>query len=101
MNDPLEYFFHQKEEDRKNFCKEYINKYVSYVSIEALESEVLKSRKERRVSFGDQLAAIGGTLGLFLGMSIISAIEIICFLFKMSGKGSKACFNVLFRKKKE
>ena len=53
--------------DKIEFCKDYVRKYVSFVTIEALNNEVLKSYKERRVSFTDQLATIGGTLGLFSG----------------------------------
>ena len=32
--------------------------------------------KDRAVKFVDEISAIGGTLGLFTGFSIISAIEI-------------------------
>ena len=36
--------------------------------------------KDRRAKFVDMLAAVGGTIGLFTGFSVISAIEIIFFL---------------------
>ena len=38
--------------------------------------------KDVSVTFGDQLGAIGGTLGLFAGFSIISGVEILYFLIK-------------------
>ena len=34
------------------------------------------------VSLGDQLSAIGGTMGLFAGFSILSAVEVIYFILK-------------------
>ena len=38
--------------------------------------------KDVSVTFGDQLGAIGGTLGLFAGFSIISGVEIFYFVIK-------------------
>ena len=38
--------------------------------------------KDVSVTFGDQLGAIGGTLGLFAGFSIISGVEILYFVIK-------------------
>ena len=34
------------------------------------------------VSLGDQISAIGGTMGLFAGFSILSAVEVIYFILK-------------------
>ena len=39
--------------------------------------------KDRAAKFVDMLAAIGGTLGLLTGFSIISAFEIIYFLIRI------------------
>jgi hypothetical protein len=44
---------------------------------------VTKSARETRVTFIDQLGTIGGTLGLFTGISILSMIEIVVFLFTL------------------
>ena len=41
-----------------------------------------KIEKDVSVTFGDQLGAIGGTLGLFAGFSIISGVEILYFVIK-------------------
>ena len=46
--------------------------------------------KDRAAKFVDMLSAIGGTMGLLTGFSIISGVEIIYF-------GGKIIFN-LFRK---
>ena len=47
-----------------------------------------------RVSLGDQISAIGGTMGLFAGFSILSAVEILYFILKfLSSLISKTRFN--------
>ena len=40
-------------------------------------------KKDRAAKFVDMLSAIGGTMGLLTGFSIISGVEIIYFLVKM------------------
>ena len=51
--------------------------------------------KDRAAKFVDMLSAIGGTMGLLTGFSIISAVEIIYFLIKIVFKGlqNKKDFN--------
>ena len=44
-------------------------------------------KKDRAAKFEDMLSAIGGTMGLLTGFSIISAVEIIYFLIKIVFKG--------------
>ena len=39
--------------------------------------------KDRAAKFVDMLSAIGGTMGLLTGFSIISAVEIVYFATKM------------------
>ena len=39
-------------------------------------------KKDRAAKFVDMLSAIGGTMGLLTGFSIISAVEIIYFIVK-------------------
>ena len=62
-------------------CQEYVKNYISIVSIETPTDTVTKSTRVRGVSFNQQLAVVGGTLGLFTGISILSIVEIICFCF--------------------
>ena len=47
---------------------------------------------DRAAKFEDMLAAIGGTMGLLTGFSIISGVEIIYFAVKI-------VFNVIKKKK--
>ena len=42
-----------------------------------------KITKDRADKPADQLSAIGGTLGLLTGFSLISAVEILYFSFKI------------------
>ena len=43
----------------------------------------LKVTKDRAAKFVDIISALGGTLGLFTGFSIISAFEIVYFGIKI------------------
>ena len=42
-----------------------------------------KIEKDRAAKFVDMLSAIGGTLGLLTGFSLLSAVEIVYFGFKI------------------
>ena len=42
-----------------------------------------KITKDRAAKFVDMLSAIGGTMGLLTGFSIISGVEILYFSFKI------------------
>ena len=64
-----------------SLCYQYVEKFIAMVSVESPTSTVAKSAREPRVTFMDQLGTIGGTLGLFTGMSLLSMIEIVFFLY--------------------
>ena len=42
-----------------------------------------KVTKDQAAKFVDQLSAIGGTMGLLTGFSIISGVEIVYFVLKI------------------
>ena len=46
--------------------------------------------KDRAAKFVDMISAIGGTLGLFTGFSIMSAVEIVYFGIKILLEAIKA-----------
>ena len=48
-----------------------------------------KINKDRAAKFVDMLSAIGGTMGLLTGFSIISGVEILYFLAKIVWNLSK------------
>ena len=74
------------QESTHQICMEYLEKHVAFVTVETVSHEVLKTVKDRKVAFTDQMAMVGGTLGLFTGTSIISLIELVCLVFKSMGK---------------
>ena len=39
--------------------------------------------QDKKATFETQISVLGGTLGLFSGFSILSAIEIVFYLFKL------------------
>ena len=53
-----------------------------YVKIVFNTPKYEKITKDRAAKFVDQLSAIGGTMGLLTGFSIISGVEIIYFIIK-------------------
>ena len=65
---------------------------MKYVKIFFVKSHTFaRITKDKAEKFVDQLSAIGGTLGLLTGFSIISGIEILYFATKLVFK--------MFRKK--
>ena len=57
--------------------------------------------RDKKIKTEAQLSLIGGTMGLLTGFSIISGIEIIFFLFRLSSPGRfiKLGFNHKWAKK--
>ena len=56
-----------------------LNLNLRYVRIYFDATTFDKIQKDRSAKFVDMISAIGGTLGLFTGFSIISAVEIVYF----------------------
>ena len=46
--------------------------------------------RDKKIKFEAQLSLIGGTMGLLTGFSIISGVEIICFLAKFIFNAAKS-----------
>ena len=46
--------------------------------------------RDKKIKFEAQLSLIGGTMGLLTGFSIISGVEIICFLTKFIFNAAKS-----------
>ena len=57
---------------------------LKYVKIQFDTSTFDKITKDRSAKFVDMLSAIGGMMGLLTGFSIISAVEILYFTFKIT-----------------
>ena len=73
-----------------SLCRNFISKFVGIVIIESPTDSITKSARDVRITLIDQIGTIGGTLGLFTGMSILSLVEIVFFLVKFV----KSFFNI-------
>ena len=69
---------------------EFMSK-LHFVKISFDTPKFEKITKDRAAKFVDMLSAIGGTMGLLTGFSIISGIEILYFAFKMAMDVYKNC----------
>ncbi len=58
---------------------------LAFVQIQFASSNVLQFRTELRVTLADQVANLGGTLGLFTGMSILSFCEVLFWAARALG----------------
>ena len=68
----------------QNFVKEFEWKNrLRFVRIHFDTPTFDKVKKDRAAKFTDMLSAIGGTMGLLTGFSLISAIEIMYFATKI------------------
>ena len=67
-----------------SYCSEFNHKSnLKFVKI-IFDTPVFdKITKDRAAKFVDQLSAIGGTMGLLTGFSIITAVEIVYFATKI------------------
>ena len=72
----------QKNMANGSLCRNFISNFVALVSVESPTDSITKSAREIRVTLIDQIGTVGGTLGLFTGMSILSMVEIAFFLVK-------------------
>ena len=80
----------QRADERSmNLCLEYVSKYVSILTVEAPVDSVIKAKRVQRTTLNDELAVVGGTLGLFSGISILSMVEIFCFCIKMTKRAGQ------------
>ena len=55
----------------------------TYIKIQFNAPVFDKATKDRAAKFVDKLSAIGGTMGLLTGFSIISGVEIVYFVLKI------------------
>ena len=71
--------------DLQNICLDFdleMSK-LKFVKIQFHTALYDRVTKDRAAKFVDMLSAIGGTMGLLTGFSIISAIEILYFALKI------------------
>ena len=56
---------------------------MSFVSVESPTSLVIMTKRDKAMSFYDKLGVVGGTFGLFVGMSLLSFGEIAILLLEL------------------
>ena len=66
---------------------------LRYVRIYFYATTFDRITKDRAAKFVDMLSAIGGTMGLLTGFSIISGVEIVYFIIKIIFKILKDRLN--------
>jgi hypothetical protein len=66
-------------------CKNFVEKYIAMVTVETPTNVVVKSFKDQRASFVEKIGLVGGTIGLFTGLSFLSLLDwaIIIYRFFM------------------
>ena len=65
---------------------------LRYVKMQFYATTFDRITKDKAAKFVDMLSAIGGTMGLLTGFSIISAVEIVYFSFKIILQALKKLF---------
>ena len=55
---------------------------IAKITIEIAEPTVTNVQRDVKVTFVDQIGTIGGTLGLFCGLSIVSMVEFVYWIYK-------------------
>ena len=69
--------------DNGSLCKDYITSYVAFVSVDSPTKKVILTKRDKSVFFYDKLGIVGGTFGLFVGMSLISFAEVAILLIEI------------------
>lgn len=65
------------------FCERAIRENFALIHVETGVTTVQTIKREPRVTFSDQLGTLGGTLGLFTGMSLFGVFEVIYWLYRV------------------
>ena len=67
-----------------SLCRDYVKNYGAFVSVEGGNTRIIVTNRDRRIFFYDQLGTFGGTLGLFVGMSVVSFFEVAFLIFNLT-----------------
>jgi hypothetical protein len=67
-----------------SLCRDYVKNYGAFVSVEGGNTRIIVTNRDRRIFFYDQLGTFGGTLGLFVGMSVVSFFEVAFLIFYLT-----------------
>ena len=65
-----------------SICDVAFRNHMAEVIVEVAKPRVMEIVKDVRVTFPDMLGTVGGTISLFTGLSLISAVEIVYWMYK-------------------
>ena len=66
-----------------SLCEEYVKNYIGFVNVYSPTAFVILTKRDRAVFLYDQIGTVGGTFGLFIGMSLLSFAEVAMLLFSI------------------
>jgi len=72
------------EEYKNRICKDMLINDIAFVSVQLATIRYIRAQQSVYVTFVDKISACGGTLGLFTGMSILSVVKMVYWMFKIS-----------------
>ncbi len=73
-------------EELLELCRLVLESDLAMVTVKLGSPTLVTSVRTRRTTFAEKLATFGGTVGLFTGMSFLSAFEVL-FWIKRSAEG--------------
>ncbi len=73
----------ENEAETQAICFELGKSEWAYVTFELASDTAMRVIQDVRVTFPEMVATIGGNLGLFTGMSILSGVEIVFWLWRI------------------
>ena len=76
-----------------SLCEEYVKNYLGFVNVYGPTSHVILTKRDKAVFFYDQLGTVGGTFGLFVGMSLLSFGEIAMLILSFGYHIWQVCKN--------
>ena len=82
-----------KSYDNGSLCEEYVKNYVGFVNVYSPAAFVILTKRDQAVFFYDKIGTIGGTFGLFIGMSLLSFAELAMLLVSLGYQTWQICRN--------
>ena len=83
-----------KDKMLASLCENFVKRYIGIVTVETPTIAIAKTIRNIRVSFMDQVGIIGGTLGVFTGISILSIVDLMVTMWSFFKKIKEKCeFN--------
>ena len=71
----------QMSDHYKTLCKQFVQKYVSIVTVESPTDVIALISREKSANFHEKIGVLGGELGLFTGASIVTILDILTSIY--------------------